>query len=224
MRGCQRCSPRSEYAEWPPASLSGARSVFAFIVVVLGIVTTNGWFAVGVYLDGRLEISKLDITRVVVDMIVNAANAGLCGGGGVDGAIHRAAGPDLLAVCRTLGGARTGDVKVTAGYLLSARFIAHAVGPVWQGGEHGEDEQLASCYRLSLEHLAERGLSTVAFPSISTGAYRFPIERAARIALGTVREGLGRFPGIEKVVFCCFSDADLRIYEKSAGALFAGEL
>lgn len=171
------------------------------------------------YSGGRIEIIRADITILDVDVIVNAANAALCGGGGVDGAIHAAAGPGLLEECRTLGGAKIGEVKLTHGYQLPARFIAHAVGPVWTGGDHGEDGLLAGCYVRALSLAAERGLSTIAFPSISTGAYRFPIERASRIALSTVRDQLKLQPSIKRVTFCCFNDADLRVYRKSADAL-----
>lgn len=171
-------------------------------------------------LAGKIEIIRADITQLHVDMIVNAANAALSGGGGVDGAIHRAAGPELLAECRSLGGAKPGEVKVTAGYRLPARYVAHAVGPVWSGGDRGEDDLLASCYRGALLEAAKLGARTVAFPSISTGAYRFPIERASRIALRTVRETLATLPQIHRVTFCCFSDSDLRAYEKAARELF----
>lgn len=163
---------------------------------------------------GRIALVSGDITALHVDAIVNAANASLCGGGGVDGAIHRAAGPGLLAECRTLGGARTGEVKATAGHRLAARFVLHAVGPVWHGGEDGEEALLASCYREALRLAAERALRSVAFPSISTGAYRFPIQRAAPIAIAEVRQGLARHPDLARVVFCCFSAADLRVYER----------
>lgn len=173
------------------------------------------------YLGGRVEIITGDITTLEVDVIVNAANAALCGGGGVDGAIHRAAGPELLAECRTLGGARPGEVKLTAGYRLPAKYVAHAVGPVWQGGERGEDQLLEACYRRSLELAVAHGLSSIAFPSISTGAYRFPVERAARIAQRTVRAFLLEMEQLRRVAFCCFTDADLRAYERTAAVVFA---
>jgi O-acetyl-ADP-ribose deacetylase (regulator of RNase III) len=150
---------------------------------------------------------------------VNAANAALCGGGGVDGAIHRAAGPDLLAECRLLGAARPGDVKLTQAYRLPARFIAHAVGPVWHGGDNDEDALLASCYAKALALADANGAASIAFPSISTGAYRFPIERAARIALTTVRNELLLHPGVTRAVFCCFDLVDLRAYTKAAAAV-----
>jgi len=159
-----------------------------------------------------------DITTLAVDAIVNAANSTLLGGGGVDGAIHRAAGPRLLDECRRLGGCQTGDAKITRGHNLPARFIIHTVGPVWRGGTAGEPELLASCYRRSLEVAAERGLTTIAFPSISTGVYGYPIEQATRIAVDTVAEFLRQSaPGIE-VTFCCFSKRDLEIYEAALRA------
>ncbi|HUH05038.1 MAG TPA: O-acetyl-ADP-ribose deacetylase [Kofleriaceae bacterium] len=173
----------------------------------------------GTYLNGRVEILQGDITTLDVDAIVNAANASLCGGGGVDGAIHRAAGPELLAECRTLGGARTGETKITKGYALPARHVIHAVGPVWDGGEHGEDFLLAACYLNSLDLLVQHGLSTVAFPSISTGAYRFPIERATEIALAAVRSVLDETEQIRTVTFCCFSYRDVQVYERLAREL-----
>jgi O-acetyl-ADP-ribose deacetylase (regulator of RNase III) len=154
----------------------------------------------------RLEICVADITTLEVAAIVNAANRALLGGGGVDGAIHRAAGPQLLAECRTLGGCETGSAKITGGYRLKASHVIHAVGPVWGGGTEGEDDLLASCYRTALELAAEHRLASIAFPSISTGIYRFPPERAARIAVGTVADQIATpARGIERVVFCCFS-------------------
>jgi len=155
----------------------------------------------------RLDIVVGDITALDVDAIVNAANRTLLGGGGVDGAIHRAAGPELLAECRTLGGAATGEAKITRGYRLKARHVIHAVGPVWSGGGAGEDDLLASCYRRSLALAAEHRLASLAFPAISTGVYRFPPDRAARIAVGSVVSELAASaPAIRQVVFCCFSD------------------
>ena len=157
-----------------------------------------------------LRAIRGDITTLDVDAIVNAANSSLLGGGGVDGAIHRAAGPELLAECRTLGGCATGDAKITRGYKLKARHVIHTVGPVWQGGDHGEAELLASCYRKSLQIAAQHGLATVAFPSISTGVYGFPKELAAPIAIETSRSA----GGVQEITFCCFSTDDLALYDR----------
>ena len=168
--------------------------------------------------EGVVRVVVADITGLDVDVVVNAANATLLGGGGVDGAIHRAAGPGLREECAGLGGARTGEVAWTGGHGLKARYVAHAVGPVWRGGDRGEDEALASCYRRALEGVAERGLGTVAFPAISTGAYGFPLERAAGIAARTVAETLAALESPPEVVFCCFSDADARVYGAAARA------
>jgi O-acetyl-ADP-ribose deacetylase (regulator of RNase III) len=160
----------------------------------------------------RLRVVVGDITEIAADAIVNAANTSLLGGGGVDGAIHRAAGPKLLAECRTIGGCPTGEARITGGYGLPARYVIHAVGPVYRDGRHGEPELLASCYRESLR-LAERNeIEEIAFPCISTGAYRYPIEQAAAVAVATVGEWLAGHDLPSRVAFCCFSPADAEVY------------
>jgi O-acetyl-ADP-ribose deacetylase len=156
--------------------------------------------------DVRLRLLRADITKLAVDAIVNAANTTLLGGGGVDGAIHRAAGPDLLAECRTLGGCRPGEAKITRGYDLPARFVVHTVGPIWSGGTRDEPEILANCYRNSLRVALENGVETIAFPAISCGAYRYPIPDAARIAVDTTNEFLRENDSITTVTFAVFSD------------------
>jgi len=156
--------------------------------------------------DGKIEVARGDITKVRVDAIVNAANTTLLGGGGVDGAIHRTAGPELLAECRSVGGCRPGDAKITRGYRLPARFVIHTVGPVWRGGNHGESEMLANCYRHSLQLAVENGIKTIAFPAISCGAYGYPIQDAAQIAVKTTRNFLATVDKIEKVTFVLWGD------------------
>jgi len=163
------------------------------------------------------DILVADITTLPVGAIVNAANRSLLGGGGVDGAIHRAAGPELLAECRTLGGCETGSVKITRGYRLAAKHVIHAVGPVWQGGGSDEEELLASCYRTALDLAAANRLTSIAFPAISTGIYAFPADRAARIAVGTVASELSAAPRpLTRVVFCCFSEGSARQHIEAA--------
>jgi O-acetyl-ADP-ribose deacetylase (regulator of RNase III) len=165
----------------------------------------------------RLQVVEGDITRQEVDAVVNAANTALLGGGGVDGAIHRAAGPELLEECRKLGGCPTGQARITKGYRLPAKWVIHTVGPVWRNGAHGEDELLASCYRSCFALAREHGIATIAFPSISTGAYGFPVERAARIAVREAVSAWRENDELERVVLVCFGQSALEVYRRALG-------
>ena len=165
-------------------------------------------------MTSRVTVIRADITTLAVDAIVNAANSSLLGGGGVDGAIHRAAGPDLVHACRLLGGCKTGQAKATPGFRLPARRIVHTVGPVWRGGHYDEDALLAACYRRLLEVAVAEGARTVAFPCISTGIYGFPASRAAHIAVSTVSSFMDTASPIESVIFCCFAEADVSHYTR----------
>ena len=173
-------------------------------------------------MDERVVVARGDITRMAVDAIVNAANSSLLGGGGVDGAIHRAAGPELQAECRTLGGCPTGQARITRGYRLPARWIIHTVGPVWNGGGRGEDEALANCYRNSLALAAQHGIRTIAFPAISTGIYGFPLERATTIAVRETLAFLRDHSEMEQVTFACFSGETQAVYETELARVTGG--
>jgi O-acetyl-ADP-ribose deacetylase (regulator of RNase III) len=168
---------------------------------------------------GRMRVHEGDITRLAVDAIVNAANDRLAPGGGVCGAIHRAAGPELAEACAAIGGCPTGEARITPGFRLPARFVIHAVGPVWHGGGRGEDALLAGCYRHSLDLAAANGCKSIAFPAISTGIYGFPAERAAAIAVRTVAEALAKEPRIEELIFCCFGAASAELHRRALQAL-----
>jgi O-acetyl-ADP-ribose deacetylase (regulator of RNase III) len=166
-----------------------------------------------------IEVLNADITTLHVDAIVNAANESLLGGGGVDGAIHRAAGPRLLEECKTIGGCPTGEARLTKGYDLPAKYVIHTVGPVWQGGTHGEDELLAACYRHSMSLALRTHIRSIAFPAISTGVYRFPLNRAAAIAANETQRFLDTYPEFDRVIFCCFGEESFDAYSAAVRAL-----
>lgn len=168
-----------------------------------------------------MKAIQADITTLEVDAIVNAANRSLLGGGGVDGAIHRAAGPELLAECRSLGGCETGDARITKGYRLPARYVIHVVGPVWHGGRSGEEQLLAGCYTRAIELAHQHGLGSIAFPSVSTGVYGYPVDLAARVAISAVQAALARFSPELEVTFCCYSINDLEIYRAALAEIMA---
>jgi O-acetyl-ADP-ribose deacetylase (regulator of RNase III) len=168
----------------------------------------------------RIEAIEADITTLTVDAIVNAANESLLGGGGVDGAIHRAAGPKLLEECRAIGGCPTGEARLTRGYDLPAKYVIHTVGPVWQGGGHGEDERLAGCYRHSLSLALRTHIRSIAFPAISTGVYRFPLDRAADIATSETHRFLQTYPEFDRVIFCCFGKESLKAYTRAVERVY----
>ena len=167
----------------------------------------------------QIEVIEADITTLAVDAIVNAANESLLGGGGVDGAIHRAAGPKLLEECRTIGGCPTGKARLTKGYDLPAKYVIHTVGPVWQGGGHGEDDLLAGCYRHTMSIALRHHIRSIAFPAISTGVYRFPLDRAAAIAANEVERFLATYPEFDRVIFSCFGEESTRAYQRAVDAL-----
>jgi O-acetyl-ADP-ribose deacetylase len=170
-------------------------------------------------MNSIIEILKADITKLNVDAIVNAANTSLLGGGGVDGAIHRAAGPKLLEECRKLDGCKTGEAKITNGYNLPAKYVIHTVGPIWNGGNYDEDESLSDCYQNSLKLAVEHKIKTIAFPAISTGVYGFPLERATRIAIKTVKDFLKKYNKIDKIIFVCFDEKSYQTYKNILAAL-----